>query len=79
MRTLVIWIVSVIMFYTTHAQYGEPLTKYSFLEGAAFLLLSSGVLVYNMVVRFPCFMTRAEKEAARIAAQGDDQDETESV
>ncbi|KAA6397013.1 MAG: hypothetical protein EZS28_007454 [Streblomastix strix] len=29
-----------------------------------------------MVVRFPCFMTQAEKEVARIAAQRDEQDDT---
>ncbi|KAA6381313.1 MAG: hypothetical protein EZS28_023160 [Streblomastix strix] len=44
--------------------YGQG-PKYSFFDT---------VLICNMVVRFPRFMTYAEKKIARIAAQGDDQD-----
>ncbi|CAD7958407.1 unnamed protein product [Amoebophrya sp. A120] len=53
-RTLVIWVASVVLYYTVGEQYGEPLTVYSPVQALGFAILILGQLAYEGVVRFPC-------------------------
>jgi drug/metabolite transporter (DMT)-like permease len=59
-RTACIWIVQLIIFYSvdseTQAQVGEEWTRWSFMQLAGFLLLFTSTLMYNKIVRLPCFV-----------------------
>lgn len=46
MRTLLVWIVGLLLFYTTQGRFGEEWTKYSFMQLAGFALLVGGTFVY---------------------------------
>ncbi|EER15063.1 conserved hypothetical protein [Perkinsus marinus ATCC 50983] len=53
-RTIVIWLVSVLMYYAAPGNgLGEPLTKYSWVQAVGFVLLVYGQLVYDQAVRLP--------------------------
>ncbi|KAF4687771.1 hypothetical protein FOZ62_004224 [Perkinsus olseni] len=53
-RTIVIWLVSVLMYYAAPGNgLGEPLTKYSWVQALGFVLLVYGQLVYDQAVRLP--------------------------
>ncbi|GKT31731.1 UAA transporter like protein [Aduncisulcus paluster] len=52
LRSVLVWIISVIMGYTLHnSALGEKLTWWSFLEAAGFILITYGTLVYNQIVK----------------------------
>jgi len=54
-RTLCVWVTNVFIFYCiAHRKMGEPLTLWSILQGAGFVLLTIGVLIYNRVIRTKC-------------------------
>ena len=63
LRTLCIWIVQVIIYYSIHnkpigwhhPKIGEELNIYSLMEFSGFLLLFTGTLVYNKILRLPFF------------------------
>jgi hypothetical protein len=63
LRTLCIWFVQLIIFYairgTTygnqHSTLGEEWTPWSWMQLAGFLLLFTGMLLYNKILRVPCF------------------------
>ncbi|KAF4664716.1 hypothetical protein FOL46_004092 [Perkinsus olseni] len=61
-RTILIWVCSIIMYYMSedHA-FGEPLTPYSLIQLAGFVLLVYGVLVYDNIVRLPFGLSGTEK------------------
>lgn len=62
-RTVVIWVISVCMFYmSSHGQIGEPLTKWSYLQGFGFFLLILGELVYDRQVELPLIPYPDESE-----------------
>ncbi|KAF4671518.1 hypothetical protein FOL47_001501 [Perkinsus chesapeaki] len=53
-RTILIWIVSVIMFYAAPGEgLGEPLTAWSILQLVGFVMLIYGELLYDEVVKLP--------------------------
>ncbi|KAJ5068511.1 hypothetical protein M0811_02444 [Anaeramoeba ignava] len=53
MRTLCIWIVDLIIYYGISVYYGEKWSKWSYLEGAGFILLVLGLFIYNEVLHLP--------------------------
>jgi hypothetical protein len=56
-RTLCIWVVQIIIHYTTRVdRYGEQWTRWSFMQMSGFLLLSTSTLMYNKIIRLPCFV-----------------------
>lgn len=63
LRTLCIWIVQLIIYYSTknieygrhHPDIGESLTPWSAMQLAGFLLLFTGMLTYNKILRLPFF------------------------
>lgn len=63
LRTLCIWVVQLIIYYTTkntdyghkHPDIGEALTPWSAMQLAGFLLLFTGMLTYNKILRLPFF------------------------
>lgn len=63
LRTLCIWIVQLIIFYSIrntdyghhHSGIGEEWTIWSWMQLAGFLLLFSGMLLYNKIIRLPFF------------------------
>merc|ERR1712224_926367 len=66
-RTLVVWLVSLVLFYSGHEAWGSPWTSYSWLQATGFVLLVLGTLIYNSVVQVPCFQYKHpnyEKPAA---------------
>ncbi|EER06196.1 hypothetical protein Pmar_PMAR004554 [Perkinsus marinus ATCC 50983] len=61
-RTIFIWLCSVIMYYMSDDHsFGEPLTPYSLIQLAGFVLLVYGVLVYDNIVRLPFGLAGTEK------------------
>ena len=73
LRTLCIWVVQLILYYamkpTTYGQQhpdiGEPWTPWSWMQLAGFLLLFTGMLVYNKIVRVPLFEYPDDKPVPR--------------
>ena len=63
LRTLCIWVVQLILYYSMqntkfgreHPDIGEPWTPWSWLQLSGFLLLFTGMLVYNKIIRVPIF------------------------
>lgn len=63
LRTLCIWIVQLIIYYSIrnidyghkHPELGEPWNEWSWMQLAGFLLLFTGMLVYNKIIRLPWF------------------------
>ena len=59
-RTLVVWIASIVLYYATpeddrEDSAGEAWTNWSYMEAGGFVLITIGVLTYNYVWTFPCF------------------------
>lgn len=63
LRTLCIWIVQIIIFYSIrntqygheHPTLGEELSIWSLMQLAGFLLLFTGMLIYNRIIEVPIF------------------------
>ena len=56
LRTTVVWIVDLIIFYFVNEAYGEAWNDYSLVQLAGFGLLLLGTLVYNKILRLPGFV-----------------------
>eukprot|EP00928_Gymnodinium_smaydae_P045784 TRINITY_DN30483_c0_g1_i2.p1 TRINITY_DN30483_c0_g1~~TRINITY_DN30483_c0_g1_i2.p1 ORF type:complete len:442 (+),score=60.98 TRINITY_DN30483_c0_g1_i2:38-1363(+) len=54
-RTIVVWLVSLALYYSGHQAWGAPWTAHSSLQLCGFLLLILGTLLYNGAVRVPGF------------------------
>jgi hypothetical protein len=80
LRTLCIWVVELIMFYSLlgsdygnhHPGVGEEWTTWSFMQLSGFLLLFTSTLMYNKVLRLPCwkYPAPAQLESARQLQSG---------
>jgi hypothetical protein len=57
LRTLCIWVVQLILYYSLNGakNLGEPWTRWSFMQLCGFLLLFTSTLMYNRIVRLPCW------------------------
>ena len=58
LRTLCIWIVEIILHYSVsheHPDLGEEWNEFSYMQLAGFLLLFTGMLLYNKILRLPFF------------------------
>ena len=63
LRTLCIWVVQLIIFYSIrgtdygnrHSSIGEEWTVWSWMQLAGFLLLFTGMLLYNKIIKIPIF------------------------
>ena len=59
-RPLALWILSTLVYYLwdqgEEEGVGEKVDKYSFLELAGYAVVILGNLIYNRVIRFPCFI-----------------------
>jgi hypothetical protein len=68
LRTLCIWIVQLIIHYATdktdyghkHPDIGEAWTIWSYMQAVGFLLLFTGMLLYNKILRVPIFKYPAD-------------------
>jgi hypothetical protein len=57
LRTLCIWIAQIIIHYASGVErYGEQWTRWCFMQMSGFLLLFTSMLMYNKIVRPPCFV-----------------------
>mmetsp|Transcript_12970 Transcript_12970/g.27907 ORF Transcript_12970/g.27907 Transcript_12970/m.27907 type:complete len:173 (+) Transcript_12970:110-628(+) len=55
-RTTVVWVVEIFIYYVAGShKFGEEWTVYSFLQLGGFALLIFGTMVYNKLIRLPCF------------------------
>lgn len=56
LRTLCIWAVQLIIYYSTKdANIGEQWNRWSFMQLSGFFLLFTSTLLYNKIIRLPCF------------------------
>jgi len=53
-RTVVVWTIEIILYYSGLHKYGEGWEKNSYLQLGGFLLLVVGTVLYNGVVKLPC-------------------------
>jgi len=52
-RTVVVWIVNIILYQATNGQYGEQwVTKSALIQLGGFLLMVFGTLVHNKIIKF---------------------------
>lgn len=52
----IVWLLSTVLYYTTNMdEIGEKLDSYSFSELIGFGIAVCGTLIYNHVIKFPCF------------------------
>ncbi|CAD7922278.1 unnamed protein product [Amoebophrya sp. A25] len=66
-RTLLIWLVSIGLFYFVDPQYGEAITPYSWLQAIGFAILVLGQVTYEGIIRVPGL--KYEQEKGRSSAQ----------
>jgi len=52
---IAMWVVGLILYYTTDGKYGQPWNNYSYVQLGGFVLLVLGTAIYNEILRFPCF------------------------
>ena len=73
LRTLSVWLVEIIIFYgiAPDSGYGEGWHQYSWLQVIGFALLVLGTLIYNSIIKFPCFNYDHKKPQSREAAMGE--------
>eukprot|EP00164_Ancoracysta_twista_P002055 GFYU01002707.1.p1 GENE.GFYU01002707.1~~GFYU01002707.1.p1 ORF type:complete len:403 (-),score=130.55 GFYU01002707.1:286-1494(-) len=55
LRTTVVWVVDLFIYYAVSEKYGEPWGQYSWLQLIGFVMLFTGTLVYNEVLHVPMF------------------------
>jgi drug/metabolite transporter (DMT)-like permease len=56
LRSIAVWVLSVIVYYSWKSSgIGEPLTLWSLLQGAGFLIMIGGTFLYTKVITCPCF------------------------
>jgi hypothetical protein len=48
-RTVVVWVVLVIVYYAISSTYGEPLSWWSFLEAAGLIAMVLGTIIHNNI------------------------------
>lgn len=73
LRTMFIWIVSLIIYYAWRKDKGEKWTNWSYMELCGFLLLVFSMLLYNRVIRLTCFFKYPnEKEEGETKASPSD-------
>eukprot|EP01128_Nolandella_sp_AFSM9_P009779 TRINITY_DN640_c8_g1_i1.p1 TRINITY_DN640_c8_g1~~TRINITY_DN640_c8_g1_i1.p1 ORF type:complete len:398 (+),score=78.51 TRINITY_DN640_c8_g1_i1:134-1327(+) len=61
LRTIVVWLVNLIVYYVAGESYGEAwVTPWSFLQLGGFALLILGTLLYNEVIKVPCSTYKKE-------------------
>lgn len=71
-RSLSVWLVNLFTYYAISEDYGEEWTTWSFAELGGFALLVLGTLMYNAIIRFPCFdYSDSKSQAPIVAAEGD--------
>ncbi|EER06373.1 conserved hypothetical protein [Perkinsus marinus ATCC 50983] len=71
-RTILIWIVSVLMFYVAPGKgLGEPLTSWSLLQLIGFVMLIYGELLYDEIVKLPFGLHEKEPVSAFRSFKGD--------
>ena len=62
LRTLCIWVVELVIFYSTgNPDLGEEWTIFSYMQLAGFILLFTGMLLYNKIIRLPIFKYPTEE------------------
>merc|ERR1712187_73897 len=64
LRTTIIWAVEVALGSLGYRTYGRSLTPHSWMQLLGFVLLILGNLLYNSVIRLPCFSYAKEGEEA---------------
>lgn len=60
-RTIVVWSFELFLYYGVSKSYGQPWTKYSYLQVIGFVLLASGTFVYNRVLKLPAWLDGGAK------------------
>ena len=54
-RTFTIWATVLVLHYSYSTTFGEPWTKWSYVELSGFAVLVFGLFIYYHVLRLPCF------------------------
>lgn len=67
-RTLVVWAVSLALFYGGYEAWGAPWTPNSWLQATGFIFLVVGTLIYNAVIKVPCMRYRQPSDEQPAAA-----------
>lgn len=70
LRTLLVWIMSLFIYYVISKNVGEKWTPWSFLELGGFLIMSVGVLTFNGVFTCHCIMGEHPKEEKPVEEEG---------
>lgn len=63
LRTLFIWITSLIIFYGIDEKYGEDWNAYSYMQLAGFAILVLSMLIYNQAVKIRKFFTYPDQQS----------------
>ena len=53
-RTVFVWACDLFIYYIISKQYGDPWTVFSWLQVGSLVLMLSGTLISNEVIKFPC-------------------------
>lgn len=72
MRTLLIWIVNLFIFYEVSDKFGEQWTIWSWFELLGFVLLFVGMFIFNEVIELPSWLGGSSKRAQEEAIQAHD-------
>lgn len=53
LRTILVWVIDIIIFYLSKGSFGESWNAYSYVQLIGFSLLVIGTIVYNGVIKIP--------------------------
>lgn len=66
MRTLLLWVLSLLIYYIISPDFGEKLTWWSILQLFGFFIMTVGVFCYNGAFKIRCLMGRQEEEEVEV-------------
>jgi drug/metabolite transporter (DMT)-like permease len=61
-QTLFLWGTDLFIYYVVSTTYGEPWTKFSWVEIIGFVVVSVGIMIYNSVFKIPCLYYPSKQE-----------------
>ena len=86
MRTVVVWIVMIICFYSTKGSFGESFTRYTFIQIIGFLFMVLGTITHGNVFNIGTLMTKCcnkeavvENDTTKTKTDDDDEKDIEDI
>eukprot|EP01092_Planopodium_desertum_P017078 TRINITY_DN989_c0_g1_i1.p1 TRINITY_DN989_c0_g1~~TRINITY_DN989_c0_g1_i1.p1 ORF type:complete len:170 (-),score=12.11 TRINITY_DN989_c0_g1_i1:65-541(-) len=76
---IVIWMISLLLYYTVEKDYGQPWNNFSYLQLGGFGILVLGTVVYNGLLKLPCSIYEVKQNKKKLLSIPAEDSESVSV